>query len=90
MANVRSYETEEGTVEMCPMEQLAYERGYNQAAQEAELEAEAKLLRRLFKKRFGELPEWVDERLESAETDELEQWAENFVDADTLEDVFEQ
>ena len=90
MTNRIEYEEEIGTDEMCPMEQLAYERGYNQAAQEAEPKAEAKLIRRQLKKRFGDLPEWVDERLESAETDTLEQWAENFVEADSLEQVFEQ
>jgi hypothetical protein len=88
MANVRSYETEEGTVEMCPMEQLAYEKGYNQAAEQVELQAEAKLLRRLLKKRFGDLPEWVEEKMNAADTETLEEWGENFVDAETLEDVF--
>ena len=90
MTNRIEHEEEIGTDEMCPYEQLLYEKAYNQAAQEAELEAEAKLIRRQLQKRFGDLPKWVDERLESAEIDELEQWAENFVDADTLEDVFEQ
>jgi hypothetical protein len=63
-----------------PYEELVY--------QKASVEVEAKFLRRQLKKRFGDLPSWAVEKLASADTDMLERWGENFVEADTLEDVF--
>ncbi|ESQ15256.1 MAG: hypothetical protein N838_09195 [Thiohalocapsa sp. PB-PSB1] len=49
---------------------------------------EAKLLRRLLMRRFGELPDWVDGRLGEAGEAELEVWADLVLDAGRLEDVF--
>ena len=67
--------------EMCSHDRVVYK--------QAAAESEAKLIRRLLKKRFGDLPEWVDERLDSADTDTLEEWGENLLDAESLEEVFE-
>jgi len=44
---------------------------------------------RLLNRRFGELPSWVAETLNSALPERLEQWSENILFADTLEQVFE-
>ncbi|MDK2797246.1 MAG: hypothetical protein PWQ19_796 [Tepidiphilus sp.] len=40
-------------------------------------------------RRFGSLPEWVQQRLRSASGEELETWADRVLDAQRLEDVFE-
>ncbi len=52
-------------------------------------QGEAWLLKRQLKRRFGDLPEWVDKRLERASREELETWAERVLDAKRLEDVFD-
>jgi hypothetical protein len=46
------------------------------------------VLSRLLVRRFGPLTAEVEQRLQQAGTDELERWAENILDAPTLEDVF--
>ncbi len=46
-------------------------------------------LERLLQRRFGILPTQVAERLRHASTTELETWAENVLDAETLDQVFE-
>ena len=46
------------------------------------------MLKRLLGRRCGELPAWVDERLEQASREELEGWADRVLDAKRLEDVF--
>jgi hypothetical protein len=49
---------------------------------------EALLLKRQLGRRCGELPAWVDERLEQASREELEGWADRVLEAKRLEDVF--
>ncbi len=56
--------------------------------QEGRQEEGRTMLTRLLIKRFNILPQWVEERLENATQTELERWAENILDADTLEEVF--
>ena len=51
---------------------------------------EAYALRRLLQKRFGPLPEDLLTRLQSASVDELEQWLDRALDADSLAGVFAQ
>ncbi len=60
-----------------------------QGLQEGRQQGESRLLRRLLQRRFGaNLPDWVDERLDHADTDQLETWGEELLDAPTLEAVF--
>lgn len=51
-------------------------------------EGEASLLKRLLRRRFDQLPRWIDQRLKKASRRELEAWAERVLDAKRLEDVF--
>ena len=55
---------------------------------QARREAGASMLKRLLRRRFGDLPEWIGQRLEQASPRELETWAERVLDAERLEDVF--
>ena len=51
-------------------------------------QAEAtRLLRSLLTRRFGALPDWADQQLSQATTDQLEAWALRVLDADSLESV---
>jgi hypothetical protein len=57
--------------------------------EQGQQQGQSRLLRRQLQHRFGmNLPEWVDERLEHADTDQLERWGEELLDASTLEAVF--
>lgn len=49
----------------------------------------ALLPQRMLRRRFGPLPEWAQQRLRSASSEELETWADRVLDAQRLEDVFE-
>ncbi len=51
-------------------------------------EAEVSLLKRLLRRRFDQLPDWTDQRLEQASRRELKGWADRILDAERLEDVF--
>ena len=59
-----------------------------QGAQKGRLEGEALLLQRMLTRRFGPLPDWAQQRLRSASSEELETWADRVLDAQRLEDVF--
>ena len=50
---------------------------------------EQQLLRRLLIRKFGKLPDAVERRLIEADTEQLEQWADNVLFAQTLAEVFE-
>ncbi len=60
------------------------ERLLDQGMQQGELA----VLSRLLTRRFGPLTPEVERRLQRAGIEELERWAENILDAETLEDVF--
>jgi len=53
-----------------------------------ELQGKASLLKRQLVRRFGELPEWAEQRLADAGTDELDRWGENLLEAKNLASVF--
>ncbi|MCI5132425.1 MAG: DUF4351 domain-containing protein [Candidatus Electrothrix sp. EH2] len=55
---------------------------------EGEQKGEIRLLFRQLRKRFGELPGWVEERLRQASSGMLETWSERVLTASTLEEVF--
>ena len=73
--------------------QRARDEGMRQGRVEGEqqglVEGERTVLERLLRRRFGLLPTQVDERLRGASTADLEAWAENVLDAETLDEVFE-
>ncbi|MBM0107118.1 DUF4351 domain-containing protein [Steroidobacter sp. S1-65] len=52
-------------------------------------EGEAQLLLRQLRRRFGELPVWVQSRLQQAPSEQLERWGERLLEIDTLEALFE-
>ena len=46
------------------------------------------MVQRQLQRRFGPLPEWVEERLQGAGEAQLERWAERLLEAPTLAEVF--
>lgn len=61
--------------------------GRMEGRQEGRKEGEAYLLRRQFTLRFGPLPDWADQQLSLATTEQLESWALLVLDADNLDSV---
>jgi conserved hypothetical protein (putative transposase or invertase) len=61
--------------------------GRQEGKQEGRQEGEARLLRRLLTLRFGPLPDWAEQQLRQATTEQLEAWALRVLDANSLEVV---
>ena len=62
------------------------QRGLQQGLQQGE----ARLLLKLLRQRFGELPPWVMDRLATAETAQLEMWVEGLFSAASVEELLGQ
>ena len=70
------------------VERMGIEKGLAEGLAQGVREGEASLLRRQLRRRFSELPGWVEERLEAASREELEAWSERILDAKRLDEVF--
>ncbi|EHQ52007.1 hypothetical protein ECTPHS_04898 [Ectothiorhodospira sp. PHS-1] len=55
---------------------------------DAKREEAQRILQRLLTKRFGDLPEWVIQRLDAANAQQLEGWTDEILVANTLEELF--
>ena len=64
------------------------QRARDEGMEQGRVEGERAVLERQLKRRFGLLPPAAAERLVGASADDLETWAENVLDAETLGDVF--
>jgi hypothetical protein len=62
-------------------------REFKKGLQEGRQEGELAILRRLIEKRFGSLPPWAEQRLTSASTEQLEEWATRVLDAASLQEL---
>jgi hypothetical protein len=56
---------------------------------EGQLNGERQILGRLLRKRFGELPPAITQRLQQAQLEELERWSERLLDAGSLAELFD-
>ena len=65
------------------------QQGMRRGMKQGRVEGERALLERQLRRRFGLLSPEVAERLEQASAADLETWAENVLDAPTLDDVFD-
>ncbi len=63
--------------------------GRREGRREGTLLGQAALLERLLSRKFGPLPEEITQRIRQGSSAELETWSLNFVDAETLDDVFD-
>ena len=69
--------------------QRARDEARQQGVRQGRVEGERAVLARLLQHRFGPVPAELTERLSQASTADLETWAENELDASTLDDVFD-
>ena len=65
------------------------EQGMRQGMRQGRVEGERALLERQLRRRFGSLSPDAAARLGQASAGDLESWAENVLDAPTLDDVFQ-
>jgi hypothetical protein len=70
------------------VERIGMAKGIAKGIAKGRVEGESRLLKRQLERRFGLLPQWASERLESAKEEELEAWSEAVLTAPTLEAVF--
>ncbi len=79
-----------GVIERARVEgmQQGMQQGMQRGMQQGRVEGERAVLERLLHRRFGILSPETAQRLDQASAADLEAWAENLLDADTLEDVF--
>ena len=68
--------------------QQGVQQGVQQGIQQGRIEGERAVLERQLRRRFGVVAPQVADRLNRASTAELENWAENVLEAETLDDVF--
>ena len=64
------------------------EQGRVEGIREGRVDGERTVLERLLRRRFGSLSPAAADRLQEASAADLEAWAENLLDARTLDDVF--
>jgi predicted transposase YdaD len=57
---------------------------------EGHKQGEFHLLSRLLRQRFGELPAWANSRLQQASVEQLERWSLRVLEAQRLEQVFDE
>jgi hypothetical protein len=87
----KAIEEEETMLSQVKYSQLpSFNIGLKQGLVEGKLEGEANVLCRQLTRRFGPLGEAIQARLDNATLDQLGQWADNILDAKTLEDVFKE
>ena len=79
----------EDSTSMAGFFQRARDEGMRQGRVEGRVDGERAVLTRLLRRRFGRLPPAVEERVHEAPASDLEAWAENVLDARTLDDVFD-
>jgi flagellar biosynthesis/type III secretory pathway protein FliH len=63
--------------------------GRQEGRQEGRREGEAAVLRRLLQRRFGPLPDWVEQRLDAADLPEFDEWSLRLLEARSLADIFD-
>ena len=69
--------------------QRARDEGVQQGVQQGRVDGERMVLERLLRRRFGPLTPEVADRLNRATAADLETWADNVLDAETLDNVFD-
>jgi hypothetical protein len=67
-------------------EKMKYVTSWERYARE---EGEARTLLKLLKLKFNNVPAWVEEKVNSANMAQLDQWVEKFLTAESVDSLFE-
>ena len=84
-ATLQQFEQEEQMPYITHIERKGIQQGMQQGIQQGEVF----ILKRQLRRRFGELPLALEQRLNEASISELESWAEHILSANTLDEVFQ-
>ena len=68
--------------------QKGMQKGMREGIQKGMQKGELNVLLRLLTRRFGPLDSATEQRLQQASSEELERWADNILDAESLAEVF--
>ncbi len=88
LEDVRQWEKEKKMRYVSSIERLGRQEGMQIGLQKGRQEGEARLLSRLLARRYSPLPDWVGEKLEKADRQQIELWSERLLEAGSLEEVF--
>ncbi len=86
--DMERFEAETNMRYVTTWERKGIEKGLQQGIERGILQGEASVLERQLRRRFQQLPPWVEQRLQGASREELERWADRVIDAAALEEVF--
>ncbi len=70
------------------VERIGIEKGIREGMQKGLQQGEMTIIRRQLSRRFGQIPEWADKRLEQASSDELIILADRIITAGSIEEIF--
>ena len=85
--NIAAFEEQTAMQYVTSVERIGIEKGRREGWQEGRQEGEAALLVRLLERRFGDLPDWVRDRVRSADCALLETWSVRLLEAASVEEV---
>jgi hypothetical protein len=71
------------------VEKIYIAKGRTEGRVEGVVEGESRLLKRQLERRFGALPSWASDKINSAAEQDLESWGEAVLTAPTLDAVFD-
>ncbi len=98
--NIQKSEGEKVMTYVTSIERIGIEKGVMQGIQQGiqqgviqgmiqgVIQGESKLLRKQLMRRFGDLPDWVSDKLSNAGEQDLEQWGDAVLSAPTLDAIF--
>ena len=66
-----------------------FDKGLEKGLRKGVEQGEISILRHLLEKRFKNLPDWVNDKLNQADSVQLKGYLDKALDGDSLEDVFE-
>ena len=84
-----TYEQEIKMPYITTTERTAINKGMQLGELKGQQLGEAKLLKKLLARRFGSLPNNIEQRIDSANSDELELWADRVLDVQSLLEIFQ-
>jgi len=64
------------------------ERLFSQKLQDGRKEEAASMLLKLMRRKFGQTPDWVTEKVKAAKLEQVEVWGENVLFANSVDEMF--
>ncbi|MBF0191599.1 MAG: cytosolic protein [Magnetococcales bacterium] len=86
--NLSNFEENKKMPYITSVERIGEERGRLMGIQIGRQEEAASMLLKLIRRKFGATPDWVTEKVKLANLELIETWSDNFVFANSVDDVF--